>query len=273
MARLNSVSGFFNYKVVKGFRSNLTSIGDRAAEGERHRAVLNSCIQIEEIRINRSTSIPHKINFHLDLATLEYFEAILEKRRLRLSRAKIANLRCYVLHHAYAQLITNSKSQRTSPRLRSPLIFATHYLFSANQQSMILLQSAIDLRGKISQQVQRDLYRDREMLTRISQVHYWLISELLAQLPLKSNRSSWLVLACSFLIATLLGLISWYLFPFNKLLTLIIVLSVFWLLNTGLKKTLTKLIKGWVIYHLVEGILAKSVVKRQIGLKLLSSLL
>lgn len=262
MARLNSVSGFFNHKVA--FRSK-SIISDRA--------VLDSCIQIEEIRINRSTSIPHRIDFKIDLATLKYLEEIKRnKRRLKLPSAKVANLRCYILHNAFIeQLITNPKYKGLSLRSRSPLTFSTCYA-SFNQQPTILLRSAIDLEGKISQQIQRDLYQNPQMLTRISQVHYWLISELLAQLPLKSN-SSWLFLACSFLVATLVGLISWYLFPFDRLLDLIIAFSIFLLLNTCLKKTLVEFIKGWLIYHLVEGFLSKSVIKRQIGLKLFSTLL
>ena len=268
MARLNSVSGFFNYNVAKGLRSKSQS------SLMRERAVLNSCIQIEEIQINRSTSIPHRIDFRLNQANLEYLEEIKSnKRKLRLSSAKIANLRCYVLHNAFReqQLITKAKYKGLF-LWRSPLTFSTCY-GSPNQQSTILLRSAIDLQGKISQQVQRDLYQNPQMLTRISQVHYWLIAELLAQLPLKSYRSSWLFLACSFIIATLVSLMSWYLFSCHKLLALIIAFCVFWLLNTYLKKTLTKFIKSWLIYHLAEGILAKSVVKRQIGLKFLSWLL
>ena len=263
MARLNSVSGFFNYKVAKDFKSKSMM---------RDRAILNSCIQIEEIRINRSTLIPHRIDFRLDLTALEYLEEIKRKRKLKLPSAKIAILRCYVLHNAFIeQLITNHKYKGLSLRSRSPLTFSTCYT-SPNQQPTVLLRSAIDLKGKISQQVQRDLYQNPQMLTRISQVHYWLISELLAQLPLK-HHSSWLFLAGSFVVATLVGLISWYLFPFNKLPTLIIAFSVFWLLNTCWKKTIVELIKGWLIYHLVEGFLSKSVIKRQIGLKLFSWLL
>ena len=229
------------------------------------RALLNSCIQIQQIRINRSTSIPHQINFCLDLVTLEHLEAIKgNNAKLRLSPAKIANLRCYILRRIFLELTVHSKFQR------SPLTFSTHYVW-ANQQPTILLRSAIDLKGQISQQVQRDLYQNTQMLTRISQVHYWLISELFAQLPLKSN-NSWLFLACSFLMAILLGLISWYLFPFNKLFDLTIAFSFFWFSNTTFKKTIVKLIKRWLIYHLVDGFLAKNVVKRQVGLKLLSFL-
>ena len=267
MARLNSVSGFFDYKVVQGFRSRSSLISDRA--------LLDSCIQIEEIRINRSTSITHQINFRLDPTTLKQLEAIRnDNQKLRLSPTKIANLRCYVLHHVFIeqQLITNPKFQGSCLIMRSPLTFSTHYGLTS-QQSTILLRSAIDFKGKISQQVRRDLYQNPQMLTRISQVHYWLISELLAQLPLKSTRYSWLFLTCSFIVATLLGSIAWYLLPFNKLLVLIIAFSVFWLLNTSFKKTLAESIKRWLIYHLVEGFFKKSDIKRQIGLKLLSSLL
>ena len=263
MARLNSVYGFFNYKVVKGFRSKPSLKSDRD---------LDFCIQIEEIRINRSTSIPHQINFRLDLATLKHLEEIKHNnQKLRLSPAKIANLRCYILHNAFVEQLITNQNQGLSSIMRSPLTFSTHYA-SANQQPTILLRSAIDLKGEISQQIQGDLYQNPQMLTRISQVHYWLISELIAQLPLKSNRSSWLVLSCFFVVATLLALISWYLFPFNKLLNLIVIFSLFWILNTSFKKTIIESMQRWIIYHLVEGFLAKNVVKRKIGLKLLSSL-
>ena len=266
MARLNSVSGFFNYKVINGFRSKSSLMSDRA--------LLDSCIQIKEIRINRSTSIPSQINFRLNIATLERLERIKSNnQQLRLSASIIADLRCYVLHNAFVELlITKPQYKVSSPRSRSPLIFSTHYA-STSQRSTILLQSAIDLKGQISQQIQRDLYQNPQMLTRISLVHYWLISELLAQLPLKNNKYSWLVFSCSFLIVTLVGLISWYLFPFNKFLNLIIICSVFLILNTSLKKTLVQVITTWLIYHLVEGFLAKNAVKRQIGWKIFSLLL
>lgn len=288
MARLNSVSGFFNYKVVKGFRSKSSSIGDRVAEAKPHRALFDSCIQIEEIKINRNTSIPYQINFRLNLATLKHLEAIKHNnQKLLLSGAKIANLRFYVLHKVFAQQIANSKFRRLSYLKQSPLTFSTHYA-SVNQQPTILLQSAIDLKGqpffpqirrgfsyptfqgKISQQIQRDLYQNPQMLARISQIHYWLISELIAQLPLKSKKSSCLFLGYSSVVTILFGLISWYLSPFNKLLNLIIVFSFLGILNARFKKTIVESIKSWLIYHLVEGFLAKNVRMRQIGLQLLS---
>ena len=274
MARLNSVYGFFSYKVDKGLRSKPKGLKSNWRSTINDRALLDFCIQIEEIKINRSTSIPYQINFRLDRTTLEHLEEIKSSnRKLLLSPAKIANLRCYVLHHIFVeqQLITNPKFQGLSPLTRSPLTFSSHY-FKSDRQPIILMRSAIDLKGKISQQVRQDLYQNPQLLTRVSQVHYWLISELLAQLPIKSNKYSWVVLSCSFLVAIAIVAIGWYLFPDHKLFCSSATFSVFIVLNTFFKKTIAKLIKKWLIYHLVEGSFAKNATKRQIGLKLFSSL-
>ena len=276
MARLNSIYGFFNCQIVGGFKSQNQKLAT-----ERRTTIdgnfLDYCIQIEEIRVSRRTSIPHKVNFHLDLNTLKQIEEIqANKRRLQISSAKITNLRYYVLLDALAeqQLVNNRKLSRLSIIERSPFTFSTNYSFSTNQQPTTVLRSAIDLKGKISQQVRQDLCQNPQLLARISRAHHWLILEILAQLPLKEcDRYSWLVLGCSLIVTALFGLVCWYLFPFSKLVDSLLILGVLGILNTTLKKTIVKQLKRWIVYHLVAGLWANSVKRRQIGLKILRSIM
>ena len=245
---------------------------------------LDSCIQIEEIQINRKTSIPRKINFTLDLTALKHIEEIINNdalgaavanRQLFLSASKIANLRYYVVLNALVEqrLLLNptGKERLWMFQWRSPLTFSTNYLFSDCQRSKTLFRSAIDLKGTISQQIQQDLYQNPQLLTRISQAHYWLISQILVQLPFRDrDRYPWLVFGCSLVITNLFGLITWYLFPTYKLFNLMVILSLLWSLNTIFKQVLIKQLKYWIIYHLVEGFFAKNSKNRQLGIRLFS---
>jgi hypothetical protein len=247
---------------------------------------LDSCIQIEEIQINRKTSIPHKINFVIDFTALKYIEKIINSdalgagvanRQLFLSASKIANLRYYVVLNALVEqrLLLNptGKERLWMFQWHSSLTFSTNYLFSNRQRSKTLFRSAIDLNGTISQQIQQDLYQNPQLLTRISQVHYWLISQILVQLPLRNrDKYPWFVFGCSSILATLFGLTSYYLLPLNRLFSLTVFLTALLSFNTIFKQALIEQLKRWIIYHLIEGFLAQNATTRQVGVRLLSSI-
>jgi hypothetical protein len=230
-------------------------------------SVLNSCIQIKSKKISRTVTIPHQICFHLDAQLLEQISQLqAHQGNLALSGTTLANLRHYALF--------NLAPQEVSPFTQSCLSFATEYSWSANQESIGLFRSVINLEGKISQQIAQELTHNPSLLREISQAHYWLVAEILSQLPLTSKAwYSWL-LASGFAIATMMiNILIWYLISWNYLPKLIICLSIFLLLTSVAKTLITRQLKSWIIYHLLQGILAKSMMRRRLGLNLLSFLL
>jgi hypothetical protein len=228
---------------------------------------LNSCIQIKSTKISHTVTIPHQICFRLDAQLLEQISQLqVQQAKLALSATNLANLRHYAL--------LNLSPQQQSPFTQSCLSFATEYSWEKNQASASLFRSVINLEGKISQQIKQELSHNPSLLREISQAHYWLVAEILAQLPLTSKAwYSWL-LASGFAIAMIIiNLLIWYLPSLNYLLKLIICLSIFFLLTSVAKTLITQQLKSWIIYHLLQGILAKSTMRRKLGLNFLSFLL
>ncbi|MGL5836857.1 MAG: hypothetical protein ACRC1Z_27045, partial [Waterburya sp.] len=178
----------------------------------------------------------------------------------------LANLRHYAL--------LNLSPRQQSPFTQSGLTFATKYLFEDDQGSVSLLKSVISLEGKISQQIQQELVANLPLLHQLSQAHYWLIAEILGQLPLKSKAwYSWLVVSCLAIAIILINISIWYLLPLNYLPKLIVCLSIFLLFTLVAKTLITKQLKPWIIYHLLQGLLAKSTMGRKLGFNFLSFLL
>jgi hypothetical protein len=236
-------------------------------QGNSQLRTLNSCIQIKSTKISRTLTIPYQICFRLDAQLLEQISQLQAHQvKLALSGTNLANLRHYAL--------LNLSPQQQSPFTQSCLSFATEYSESVNQESIGLFRSVINLEGQISQQIAQELALNPSLLREISQAHYWLVAEILAQLPLTSKAwYSWL-LASGFAIATMIiNILIWYLISGNYLPKLIISLSIFFLLTSVARTLLTRQLKSWIIYHLLQGIFAKSIMRRKLGLNFLSFLL
>jgi hypothetical protein len=228
---------------------------------------LNSCIQIKSTKISRTVTIPHQICFRLDAQMLEQISQLqVRQAKLALSATNLANLRHYAL--------LNLSPQQQSPFTQSCLTFATEYSWEANQESISLFRSVINLEGKISQQITQELSQNPALLREISQAHYWLVAEILAQLPLTSKAwYSWLLASGLAIAMIIINILIWYLISGNYLPKLIICLSIFLLLTSVAKTLITRQLKSWIIYHLLQGILAKSIMRRKLGLNFLSFLL
>jgi hypothetical protein len=228
---------------------------------------LNSCIQIKSTKINRTSAVPHQICFRLNSQLLEQIAHLqAHQTKLALSPTNLADLRHYAL--------LNLSPGQQSPFTQSGLTFATQYSFENDQGSVSLLKSVIGLEGKISQQIQQELLANPPLLHQIFQAHYWLIAEILAQLPLKSKAwYSWLVVSCLAIAIMLINISIWYLIPLNYPPKLLVCLSIFLLLTSVARTLITKQLKPWIIYHLLQGILAKSTMRRKLGLNFLSFLL
>ena len=237
--------------------------------------VVNSCIQVQEERISRRSTIPRQIYFRLDPDIISKIEKIQENNsKFALSPNKLTNLRYYVfLTSPITEKLSPIYSRQSSkPMLfeQSSLTFSTSYLALANQQPVTVVRSAIDWEGQISQQIQQDLWHNPQLLYRVINAHYWLILQIIAQLPLKSkNHISWLVWGLWLPIAFVVSMAIWFFLPLNYLLKIIITFGVFYILKIYLKYLIKNKLKSWIIYHLIYGCLANKVKKRQIGFKLL----
>ncbi len=229
--------------------------------------VLNSCIQIKLTRISRQVTIPDQVCFCLDAKLLEQIaQNQANQLTLVLSATNLVNLRNYAL--------LNLPWLQRSTLTQSCLTFSTEYLFDNDQVSTILFRSVIDLEGRISQQIKQELTDNPALLNQISQAHYWLIGEILAQLPFKSKAwYYWLLSSLMAIAIIIINILIWYLIPLNYLAKLLICLGIFLFGKSVLSILITQQLKSWIIYHLLDGILSKSVVQRQIGLKVLSFLL
>jgi hypothetical protein len=228
--------------------------------------VINSCIQIKLTRISRQLTIPDRVCFCLDAKLLEQIAwNHANQTKLVLSATNLANLRYYALLN-----LPCSPHATLAP---SCLTFSTEYLFDNEQVSTTLFRSVIDLEGKISQQIKQELIDNSALLNQISQAHYWLIGEILGQLPFKSKAWYYWILSALMAIALIItNILLWYLMPFNYLAKLLICLGIFLFGKSVSSILITQQLRSWIIYHLLDGIHSKSVVKRQIGFQVLSFL-
>ncbi|WP_019504201.1 hypothetical protein [Pleurocapsa sp. PCC 7319] len=241
--------------------------------------ILNSCIKVEESRISRRVTIPRQVHFQLTPEIISSIEqVILNKQKLSLSSAKLADLRYYALLNSPIAKILNSVYPKNFinqlPFEQSYLIFSTNYLSVTNQKPTTVVRSVIDLEGKISQQIQQNFWQNSQLLPRVLDAHYWLILQILSQLPLKTRyRIAWLFWGLFLPIAIMINILAWYLLPLNYLLKIVIICSIVCILKISLQYLIEKHLKPWIIHHLIYDFLDKKVYKRQFGLNLLCLIL
>ena len=234
---------------------------------------LNSRIKIQSANISPQATIPWQVCFCLDAQAISEIEQIIASQtRLKLSTTNLANLRHYALLHLGVEQAPSSSLKQQWAASQSSLTFSTQYS-PEEQDPTTLLRSTIDFHGAISQQIQQQLINDPALLNSLSQAHYWLIGEIITQLPLKS--ATWypclipVVWAIFSLVMTiLLGCF----FPGSYLLKAIVCIGVLSLSKAIYQTVMAKKFKSWVIQQLIDGFLAQDALKRQFGIKLLSLL-
>lgn len=235
---------------------------------------LNSCIQIEKSKISRRNNVPQQIRFCLNPEVLTQIErARAEKIKLILSKAKLADLRYYILLNftsEYTKVNHVKHASGLTAVRRSHLTFSSNYSSFLNQRGETLFRSYIDLKGVISQQIQQDLWENQQLLERISQAHYWLIAEILAQLPLKRKLQKFRVTAAfSLFAASLITITLWYFAYFNIWLGLLLFASLFLSINFISNKFIIKIIRRLIVRNLANRRLGKSITSRQLSKKIL----
>lgn len=239
-------------------------------------STLNSCIQVKESRISRRATIPDQVHFCLNSNLIKQIEWVQENNhQFILSSSNLASLRYYALINAPLEevgLISSWHSTQLSFwQQRSPLTFTTNYLFSHSQQPRTLFRSFVDVDGNISQQIHQELYQNPQLLPRISQAHYWLVLEILAQLPLKpKNQHLWFVLGLFLVFITITTLLLTYFFNLNILLNLVISILIILTIEIFFKKIIVKQLKSLIIRHLRGRLFGSNVKYRRIGLQILN---
>jgi hypothetical protein len=229
---------------------------------DRHQ-ILNSCIQVAEVRINRRLTVPRQINFRLNGDILEQIEQIKTKnQQLKLSSSNLATLRYYTLLNSLLKTKVNSL----------PLNFTTNYIFP-NNQCLPVVRSLIDLKGQISQQIQQDLWHSPRLLERVLDAHHWLIGQILIQLPLKTPSRILRLLKILLLLVWVIVVIYLGSFlPLNNFLKILIICCSFYLTKKYLFTLIKQQGKNWFLKAILAGFLANTTQKRQIALNILSFL-
>lgn len=229
--------------------------------------LLNSCIQVKEAQISLTSAIPCQINFRLDSDIINQIEQIRQDdNQFTLSPINLTNLRYYVL-------LNSPLKKQLSPicNFQSSLIFSTNYLYSDKQQLVPVVRSIINLEGQISQQIKQDLWQEPQLLDKVLDVHYWLISQILNQLPLKNkNFISWFFNGLLLSIGTVIAVVIWYFLSLNYLSKILIIFAIFCGLKVLLEYLVKKHLKSWIIDNLTHGFLANKHQKRKFGFKILS---
>ena len=141
---------------------------------------LNDCIEIESDRLSRRLTIPRQVNFKLTpeaIARLQDFK--FDRRNIELDSRQITDLRYYAL-------LNSSLLNKNNTYQQSGLTFSS-CLPIGDRPSSIAIRSKIDLSGRISQEIQQDLWQNSQLLSQVMEVHYWLIEEILRQIPLSTG--------------------------------------------------------------------------------------
>ncbi len=215
--------------------------------------LINSCLRIEQQRISRRRSIPDHISFDLNQDILSQIITLRNsQQKIYFSADHLAELRYYFL-------LNSSKESGLG------ITFKTHY--QKQEEKITIVKSVIHLSGKAEQYIRSDALASQEIID----THYWLIEQILNQIPLKYKKHK------SVLLWSLLGLIIIFIAPliffflplvfWGKVLVLLIVIAI---VLSALPYLLKRYLSSWVLDQLLFGIFSYSPKRRKIGLNLLN---
>lgn len=214
---------------------------------------INSCLRIEQKRISRRCSIPDRISFNLNQEILSQINILRnQQQKISFSSDNLTELRYYFL-------LKCSKDSRLG------ITFTTHY--QQSNYNTAIIKSVVYLSGKTQQYI----LDNRELCQAIVEAHYWLIEQILTQIPIKFHKSILLLWLIS------LGIVMIFFAP----LILIFVPNFFWakvLLLLAIAVVIFKILQyfrhrylsSWLLEQLLFGIFSSSTKRRNIGLNLLS---
>lgn len=230
-------------------------------------SILNSCIQIEETRINRQLTIPQQIIFQLDFNTLCQIEKIKESNfQLTLSPNNLADLRYYALLNSPLEQKVKFIPQA---QLTSQLTFTSSYPSINLSQRTAVVRSSINLGGQITHQIRQDLWQSPQLFSQVIEVHHWLILQILTQLPIKTKNSltkliSKFLESFFLLLWTILSFCFWRSLPLDSLYKVLIIGLSFYVFTKYGKEIIKRQFRLLITYSLCHGSWANSSYKRQI---------
>lgn len=233
---------------------------------------LNSCIQIEEARISRRVSIPRQVYFQLTPQVISQIENLRDsKQEFKFDPETLTNLRYYALLNSDLPYQQNNVYHQSNLTFNSRL--SKHSLPKAT-----VIRSVINLNGQISQEIQQDLWQNPQLLSEVISIHYWLIEEILRQLPLPTrNNISLVIWVCWTPLAIAFTVFLWFFLPLSLSLSFLFKLTItiigILLIKIGLSYIIRKKIKFWLLKQLSNGVLSRKNRQRQIGFELLKFLI
>lgn len=223
---------------------------------------LSTCIKLNTSSITQQRVVIDSVSFHLDREKLIQIRLARKKKRsLSLSPMLIADFRYYVLF------------DRTQC-LQSELCFCTY--FQERNQEEIVIKSIIAPEGKIIQQITSKYLSDREFMLTLVSTHYWLVEQMLSQLPLpgKTNRK-WLVWTVNLFVSLLTGGIFWLtvlsrldlIYPLQFGLFLLL----FLLVEESIRRWLLPYLIRWWMNQLLFGLWSYRAKNKQLGWEFLAN--
>jgi hypothetical protein len=223
---------------------------------------LDPHVAIARERIARSQVLCHGVRFHLDKDILAEIQRARETgRSVTISGQLLADLRVWAL-----------LGRENYPT--SSLVFSTYYQQGDAEEA--LMRSTISPDGNILNQIRADCLERPDFCDNIAAAHYWLIAQLLGQLPLGAiRRFHWLPWGLSVVIVAV-GVL-----PFIGLLVqvspwlLIVPIVLIGLLQIVLRPLLVWLFPTlgcWQQRQLLSGLLSRQGWRRAIARRILARL-
>lgn len=219
--------------------------------------MLDSFVYINQERVSRRKFIPNGVRFYLNPEDINQIEqAQVRQLDVTLSPDVLADFRYYVL-------------VERQNYLQSEIIFSTYY--QQDTQEIAKIQSKISLEGKIEQQICHDIGKNPQVLQGIIYAHYWLIGQMLNQLPLRGNSyRKWLPLCTALIFTILLTPLIFYFLKTTYTIKLLLIILLFLFFKEWSKRFLISRLRHWILGQLLFGIFSYQSKNRKIGFDLLT---
>ena len=241
----------------------------------RFQVINDLSIKIEEQRVNRQQIIPQQVNLEFNQESLELIIRMQEQRQLLfLSPKLLTNLRYYSLLCCYLSphLFLSKRLDSRNLILRSGLVFTTYYC--QDSEKIPVITSKISLHGKISQQICHKFFFKFALLKKIINAHYWIVNQVLQQLPLTDPKNGYLWGWILPLFITLaIAIVIFITVSSNFLIKVIAVLSIFFIVKFSCSYLMNKYLVNLFLQQLLFGFFSRNYPRRKLGFTILRYLI
>lgn len=241
----------------------------------RFQVINDISIEIEEQIVSRQQIIPQQVNLEFNQKSLALIISMQEQRQLLfLSPKLLTNLRYYSLLCCYISpyLLPSKGLDSRNLILRSGLVFTTYY--RQDTEKIPVITSNISLQGKISQQICLKFFFKFALLKKIINAHYWIINQILQQLPLNYQKNSflysWILPLLMTLAITIVILIA---LSSNFLIKAVVVVSVFFIVKFICPYLINKYLVNLFLQQLLFGFFSPNYPRRKLGFTILRYLI